>query len=68
VLGLSSPRPRARPTPRALPVAVFQNPQYGPGAGSSPPGDFDVSPDGRTLVFDRVRDESDIVRIDLAGR
>ena len=29
-------------------------------------GDFDVSPDGRTIVFDRVREESDIVRIDLA--
>ena len=28
-------------------------------------GDFDVSADGRTLVFDRVREESDIVRIDL---
>jgi Tol biopolymer transport system component/DNA-binding winged helix-turn-helix (wHTH) protein len=31
-------------------------------------GDFDVSHDGRTLVFDRVREESDIVRIDLAAR
>jgi Tol biopolymer transport system component len=30
-------------------------------------GDFDVSSDGRTLIFDRVREESDIVRIDLAG-
>jgi dipeptidyl aminopeptidase/acylaminoacyl peptidase len=29
-------------------------------------GDFDVSHDGHTLVFDRVREESDIVRIDLA--
>jgi WD40 repeat protein len=29
-------------------------------------GDFDVSDDGRTLVFDRVHEESDIVRIDLA--
>jgi hypothetical protein len=27
--------------------------------------DFDVSADGRMLVFDRVRDQSDIVRIDL---
>jgi hypothetical protein len=36
----------------------------GPGAVI---GDFDVSPDGRTLVFDRVSDESDIVRIDLSG-
>jgi len=26
-----------------------------------------VSPDGQTLVFDRVSDESDIVRIDLSG-
>jgi Tol biopolymer transport system component len=31
-------------------------------------GDFDVSGDGRTLIFDRVREESDIVRIDLANR
>jgi hypothetical protein len=29
-------------------------------------GDFDVSHDGHTLVFDRVHEESDIVRIDLA--
>ena len=38
--------------------------ELGPGAMI---GDFDVSDDGRTLVFDRVREESDIVRIDLAG-
>jgi tricorn protease-like protein len=30
--------------------------------------DFDVSPDGREIVFDRARDESDIVLIDLAAR
>ena len=30
-------------------------------------GDFDVSGDGRMLIFDRVREESDIVRIDIAG-
>lgn len=29
-------------------------------------GDFDVSADGRSLVFDRVREESDIVRVELA--
>ncbi len=29
-------------------------------------GDFDVSPDGREIVFDRVRQESDIVLIELA--
>jgi hypothetical protein len=28
-------------------------------------GDFDVSPDGRELLFDRVREESDVVLIDL---
>jgi len=28
-------------------------------------GDFDVSADGRTIVFDRVREESDIVRIEF---
>ncbi len=28
-------------------------------------GDFDVSADGRSIVFDRVREESDIVTIDL---
>ena len=38
--------------------------RLGPGAVI---GDFDVSPDGQTLVFDRVSDESDIVRIDLSG-
>jgi Tol biopolymer transport system component len=26
---------------------------------------FDISPDGRQIVFDRVRDHSDIVLIDL---
>jgi Tol biopolymer transport system component/DNA-binding winged helix-turn-helix (wHTH) protein len=35
----------------------------GPGSNIT---DFDVSADGREIVFDRVRDESDIVRIDLA--
>ena len=39
--------------------------QLGPGALI---GDFDVSQDGRTLIFDRVREESDIVRIELAAR
>lgn len=29
-------------------------------------GDFDVSADGRRIVFDRVREESDIVMIELA--
>ena len=29
---------------------------------------FDVSPDGKRIVFERVRDESDIVLIELAGR
>jgi hypothetical protein len=29
-------------------------------------GDFDVSRDGHTLVFDRVHEESGILRIDLA--
>nr|AQQ74853.1 hypothetical protein [uncultured bacterium] len=28
-------------------------------------GDFDVAPDGRSIVFDRARDESDLVLIDL---
>ena len=27
-------------------------------------GDFDISPDGRQLLFDRSRDESDIVLIE----
>jgi Tol biopolymer transport system component len=29
-------------------------------------GSFDVSPDGRQILFDRVRQNSDIVVIDLA--
>ena len=28
-------------------------------------GSFDVSPDGRQIIFDRVRQNSDIVLIDL---
>ena len=31
-------------------------------------GDFDVSPDGREIVFDRTREESDIVLFDLHNR
>jgi Tol biopolymer transport system component len=31
-------------------------------------GDFDVSPDGREIVFDRTREESDIVLFDLSDR
>ena len=31
-------------------------------------GDFDVSPDGREIIFDRVREESDIVLFDLRDR
>jgi len=27
-------------------------------------GDFDISPDGRELLFDRSRDESDVVLIE----
>ena len=29
--------------------------------------DFDVSPDGREIVLDRVHDNSDIVLVDLAA-
>ena len=31
-------------------------------------GDFDVSADGREIIFDRARDESDIVLFDLLDR
>jgi dipeptidyl aminopeptidase/acylaminoacyl peptidase len=31
-------------------------------------GDFDISPDGRAIVFDRTREESDIVLFDLHDR
>jgi dipeptidyl aminopeptidase/acylaminoacyl peptidase len=31
---------------------------------SSAIGDFDISPDGREVLFDRSRDESDIVLIE----
>ena len=31
-------------------------------------GDFDISPDGRAIVFDRVREESDIVLFDLRAQ
>jgi len=34
-------------------------------AGEFAIGDFDVSADGQTLVFDRVREESDIVLIEI---
>ena len=37
------------------------------GRGSSI-GDFDISADGREIIFDRTRDESDIVLIDLPER
>ena len=30
--------------------------------------DFDISPDGREVVFERVQDRSDLVVVDLAGR
>ena len=29
---------------------------------------FDVTPDGKYLVFDRTRQNSDVIRIDLAPR
>jgi hypothetical protein len=31
-------------------------------------GDFDITPDGRQIVFDRTREESDIVLFDLPDR
>ena len=31
-------------------------------------GDFDLSPDGREIIFDRTREESDIVLFDLRDR
>jgi Tol biopolymer transport system component len=31
-------------------------------------GDFDVSPDGREIVFERIEESSDVVVIDLAAR
>ncbi len=31
-------------------------------------GDFDISPDGREIVFDRIREESDIVLFDRPGQ
>jgi hypothetical protein len=31
-------------------------------------GDFDLSPDGREIIFDRTREESDIVLFDLPDR
>jgi Tol biopolymer transport system component len=36
---------------------------FGPGFAI---GDFDISADGREIVFDQQREESDVVRIDLA--
>jgi hypothetical protein len=31
-------------------------------------GDFDISPDGREIIFDRTREESDIVLFELPHR
>ena len=31
-------------------------------------GDFDISPDGREIIFDRIREESDIVLFDLPAQ
>ncbi len=31
-------------------------------------GDFDVSPDGREIIFDQAREESDVVLFELRGR
>jgi hypothetical protein len=31
-------------------------------------GDFDISSDGREIIFDRTREESDIVLFDLPDR
>ena len=30
--------------------------------------DFDISPDGREIIFDRTREESDIVQFDVPDR
>ena len=38
---------------------------FGPGFAI---GDFDVSADGREIIFDHLREESDVVQIDLAPR
>jgi Tol biopolymer transport system component len=35
---------------------------------SSVIGDFDITPDGRAITFDRTREESDIVLFDLPER
>ena len=39
-----------------------------PGSASSALGDFDVSADGREIVFDRTREESDIVMFERPDR
>ena len=31
-------------------------------------GDFDASPDGREIIFDRAQEQSDIVLLDLPDR
>jgi hypothetical protein len=31
-------------------------------------GDFDISPDGRQVVLERVQERSDVVLLDLPGR
>ena len=54
-------RPRADGTERNPPRRERQLTALGRGFTI---GDFDISPDGRELLFDRSRDESDIVLIE----